>query len=70
MATPFYLLSYVTPIKIFHIGDHKKTDMVKYTVTYHNFLNLGNICKWPVLDKLSDVQIPLYICTEFDKFAT
>ena len=38
--------------------------MVKYIVIYRNFSNLGNICKWPYFDKLSDTN------DEITKFLT
>ena len=31
----------------------KKKDMVNQIILYRNFPNLGNICKWPVFDKLN-----------------
>ena len=33
--------------------------MMKYIVTYRNFQNLGNICKWPFFDKLSDANVEI-----------
>ena len=69
----FYLLDYVTPAEIFRVEIAKKIGMVKYLVTYHSFPNLGDICKWPVFDKLSDTTVKMtlynYICQEFDILA-
>ena len=71
----FHLLDYVTLNGFFSDwrSQNKKNDMVKYIVTYHNFLNLGSICKLPFLINYQILMFKYYFVIifvrNFDKLA-
>ena len=63
-------MDYVTPTENVQIGDHKKN---WYGEIY--FLNLGNICKWPIFINYQILMfkydfIIIFVKNLFDKLAT
>ena len=62
---------YVTPTENFQISNRqnkkkkkkkkrkKEKGMVNCIISYCNFVNLGNICMWPIFDKLSDIKVQI-----------
>ena len=60
-ATPFLFvgLHYTSWYFSDRRSQKKKIGMVKNIITYCNFSNFGNICKWLFFDKLSDINVQI-----------